>query len=173
MGQFLIFLFPVIVERGSMPKEMKGELVPVGGGETIPLLNDHLTIGRRDICDIRLPFPNVSSLHCELIFNRDGGYWVIKDANSTNGIKVNGVRQYKKALMPGDEITIAKRRFVIRYTLPAGRRIDEILEDDIMSQSLLERAGLERHRREVDDDSDSDDSPPPFRRLAIDPKNPV
>jgi len=149
-----------------MAKEVKGELVPVGGGETIPLLNDHLTIGRRELCDIRLPFPNVSSVHCELTFNKDGGYWIIKDANSTNGIKVNGIRQYKKALMPGDEITIAKRRYVIRYTLPAGRRIDEILEDDIMSQSLLERAGLERNRHPMDEDMQEDS--PPLNRKRMD-----
>jgi adenylate cyclase len=144
-----------------MATDLKGELVPVGGGDTIPLRQDHLTIGRRDSCDIRLPFPNVSSKHCELLFNRDGGYWVIKDANSTNGIKVNGVRQYKKALMPGDEITIAKRRFVIRYTLPAGRRIEEILEDDIMSQSLLERAGLERKRRQMSEEEDDGEGDEP------------
>jgi adenylate cyclase len=142
---------------------MKGELVPVGGGDTIPLRQDHLTIGRRDSCDIRLPFPNVSNKHCELLFNQEGGYWIIKDANSTNGIKVNGVRQYKKALMPGDEITIAKRRFVIRYTLPTDRRIEEILEDDIMSQSLLERAGLERKRRQMQDDDDDEGAEPPGR----------
>jgi adenylate cyclase len=146
--------------------EVKGELVPVGGGDAIPLLQDHLTIGRRESCDIRLPFQNVSSTHCELLFNKEGGFWIIKDANSTNGIKVNGIRQYSKALMPGDEITIAKRRYVIRYSLPAGRRIEEILEDDIMSQSLLERAGLESRRRRSQQE---DDEEPPRRSFDDNP----
>jgi adenylate cyclase len=140
--------------------EPKGQLIPVGGGDTIPLVRDRLTIGRLESCDIRLPFPNVSKVHCELSFNKDGGFWVIQDNNSSNGVKVNGIRQYKRALMPGDEITIAKRRFTIQYVLPAGRRIDELLEDDIMSQSLLERAGLEQRRRQDDED---DEGPPPRR----------
>ncbi len=130
-----------------MSTEPMGELVPVGGGDSIPLLRDQLTLGRRESCDICLRFPNVSGLHCELSY-RDG-YWFLRDMNSTNGVKVNGMRVARKVLLPGDEITIAKRRFQIHYTLAAGRRaLEEIMEDDIMSQSLLERAGLVRPQRE-------------------------
>ena len=49
-----------------------------------------MTLGRRESCDVPLQFPNISGVHCELSF-RDG-YWSIKDLNSTNGIKVNGMR---------------------------------------------------------------------------------
>jgi pSer/pThr/pTyr-binding forkhead associated (FHA) protein len=125
---------------------LNGELVPEGGGDNIPLIRDVLTIGRRESCDICFRFPNVSSLHCELFYQH--GLWWLKDLGSTNGVKVNGVRiQTKKRLMPGDKITIAKKTFAIDYSLPAGQRTrDEILEDmeeeDIMSQPLLERAGL-------------------------------
>ena len=58
--------------------------------------------------------------------------------------KINGLRVQHKLLHPGDEITLAKRHWTIQYTLQAGRRAMEELEEDIMSQSLLERAGLER-----------------------------
>jgi adenylate cyclase len=133
-----------------MSVEVNGELVPVGGGDPIPLIRDTLTLGRRESCDIPLRFPNVSGLHCELSF-RDG-YWYIRDLNSTNGIKVNGVRVPVKLLHPNDEITIAKRRYTIRYNLQAGKRAMEEIEEDIMDQSLLEKAGLEkpkdRRRRE-------------------------
>jgi adenylate cyclase len=125
-----------------MSVEAKGELVPVGGGDAIPLIRDTLVLGRRESCDIPLRFPNVSGLHCELSF-RDG-YWYIRDLNSTNGIKVNGTRVQFKLLHPNDEITIAKRRFQIRYDLQAGRRALEEIEEDIMDQSLLEKAGLEK-----------------------------
>jgi adenylate cyclase len=125
-----------------MSVEAKGELVPVGGGDAIPLIRDTLVLGRRESCDIPLRFPNVSGLHCELSF-RDG-YWYIRDLNSTNGIKVNGTRVQLKLLHPNDEITIAKRRFQIRYDLQAGRRAMEEIEEDIMDQSLLEKAGLEK-----------------------------
>jgi adenylate cyclase len=130
-----------------MPSEPKGELVPAGGGDVIPLIRDQLTVGRRESCDIRLPFPNVSSVHCEFYFK--DGYWFVRDKNSTNGVKVNGLRVFHKLLLPGDEVTIAKRRYNIRYTLAAGRRaLEELMEDDVMSQSLLERAGLAKPKRD-------------------------
>jgi adenylate cyclase len=130
-----------------MSQETNGELVPVGGGDTIPLIRDVLTIGRRETCDIPLRLPNVSGIHCELS-NKDG-YWYIKDLGSTNGIKVNGVRVQQKLLHPGDKITIAKRHWTIEYTLLAGQRaMTELMEDDVMGQSLLEKAGLVRPKRE-------------------------
>jgi hypothetical protein len=130
-----------------MSEEVGGELVPVGGGDNIPLIRDTLTIGRRESCDICLRFANVSGIHCELV-NKDG-YWYIHDLGSTNGIKVNGVRVQQKLLHPGDKLTIAKRHWTIEYTLKAGKRaMEEIMEDDVMGQSLLEKAGLVRPKRD-------------------------
>jgi adenylate cyclase len=127
-----------------MKDEVNGELVPVGGGDVIQLLRPDMTIGRREVCDIRLDYPNISTLHCELLF-RDG-YWSIRDLNSTNGIKVNGVRVQGRPLKPGDEIAIARRRYTIQYTLsPAAQQTLEALlaeDEDMFSKSLLERAGL-------------------------------
>jgi adenylate cyclase len=123
-----------------------GELLPVGGGDNIPLLRDKMTIGRRDSCDVRLPFPNVSGLHAELTFKN--GYWYVRDLNSTNGVKVNGSRVLEKLLHPKDKLTIGKRDYVIRYDLPADAigRLEEVQEEDVMGQSLLEKAGLEKPR---------------------------
>jgi adenylate cyclase len=130
-----------------MNYEVHGELQPVGGGDSIPLLRDLLTLGRRESCDICLRFPNISGLHAQLQFRN--GYWYIRDMNSTNGVKVQGLRVQEKLLHPRDEITIGKRKYVIEYELPADRRaLDEVVEEDIMSQSLLEKAGLERHKAE-------------------------
>jgi adenylate cyclase len=122
-----------------------GELVPIGGGDSIPLVRQVLTIGRRESCDIRMPFPNVSSVHAQLTFQE--GYWRIRDMNSTNGIKVNGARVLEKLLHPDDEITIAKRKYTIQYELPAGRRALEEVEEDLLGTSLLEKAGLEKPKK--------------------------
>lgn len=138
-----------------------GELVPVGGGDAIPLIRDSLTMGRRESCDICLRFPNVSGMHCELTF-RDG-YWIIKDLGSTNGIKVNGMKVPKKILHPKDTITIAKRQYIIEYDQPIGKQsMDEIMEDveDVMALPLLEKAGLVSPPREVKEPR----RPPSIRR---------
>jgi pSer/pThr/pTyr-binding forkhead associated (FHA) protein len=124
-----------------MATPLNGELVPVGGGDVIPLLRERLALGRRESCDICLRFPNVSGRHCELYFS--DGIWHLRDLGSTNGTKVNGQRVQDRALRPGDEITIAKRRFTIQYALPKGQRFDHLLEEDV-SLSLLEKAGLSR-----------------------------
>ena len=127
-----------------MAGALNGELVPFGGGEVVPLIRDVMTLGRRESCDIPQPFPNISGLHCEFRF-RDG-YWIIRDLNSTNGIKVNGVRVQERPLKPGDEITIGKRRYAIQYQISAFALVElEALlteDEDMFSKSLLERAGL-------------------------------
>ena len=130
----------------------KAELVPVGGGDPIPLLKSPLVFGRRESCDICLRFPNVSGQHCEL-FLQDG-IWYIKDLGSTNGTKVNGQNVQQKLLRPGDEIIIAKRRYKIQYTLPAGRFV---VEQEDLGQSLLEKAGLQRSQRPRNPMDDEDE----------------
>ncbi|HJZ56229.1 MAG TPA: FHA domain-containing protein [Gemmataceae bacterium] len=124
-----------------------GELVPIGGGDTIPLNQDMMTIGRRESCDIRLNFQNVSGTHCELSFRN--GVWHIRDLGSTNGIKVNGERTLRRPLRPGDEIGIANHKYTIQYQLAAGSKLEDIFteEEDVFGQSLLEKAGLEKPKK--------------------------
>jgi pSer/pThr/pTyr-binding forkhead associated (FHA) protein len=122
--------------------KMNGELMPAGGGDNIPLIREKLTLGRRESCDICLRFPNISGVHAELSYRE--GFWYIRDLNSTNGVKVNGVRVLEKLLHPKDRLTIGKRDYVISYDPPvnSSHRLEEEDEIDIRSASLLERAGL-------------------------------
>lgn len=126
---------------------MYGQLVPQGGGDTIPLLKSKLLVGRRESCDIVLRFSNVSSHHCELYL--DGGYWYVTDQNSKNGVKVNGKRVQQKRLDPGDVLAIAKHKYDVIYS-PADNGAtgppppEENYMAEVMSKSLLERLGLAR-----------------------------
>jgi adenylate cyclase len=131
---------------------MFGELVPQGGGDPVPLLKKRLLIGRRETCDIVLRFANVSGQHCELI--AEDGYWFVTDKASRNGTKVNGVRvaSNRKRLDPGDVLSVAKHKYEVRYSpvedlgAVGPPPAEEEPIRDIMSKSLLDRAGLRRRR---------------------------
>lgn len=119
-----------------------GRLVPVGGGDAIPLVSEVMTVGRRPSCDICLAFNNVSGVHCE--FSLRSGLWTVRDMGSSNGTKVNGVRMLSRTLKPGDEVGIAGHRFVIEYDVPDGAVFEEADEksENVFGESLLDRAGL-------------------------------
>ncbi|MFV2069725.1 MAG: FHA domain-containing protein [Pirellulales bacterium] len=127
---------------------MYGELVPLGGGDPVPLLKKHLLVGRRESCDIVLRFSNVSAHHCELTLN--GGYWFVRDRKSRNGTKVNGLPVTEKRLDPGDVLSIARHRYEVKYSPlelgAVGPPPPDDVASDIMNHSLLERAGIRDSR---------------------------
>lgn len=128
---------------------MYGELVPVGGGDPIPLMKKRLRVGRREGCDIILNFGNVSGHHA--LLEIDEGYWFIRDLRSRNGVKVDGKRVgqgIRKRLDPDCIVKIAKHEFTLEYdpmelgaygTPPQDEQVD-----DFFRESLLDRAGLSR-----------------------------
>jgi adenylate cyclase len=126
---------------------MYGELVPIGGGDTIPLLRSTLTMGRRESCDVVLRFGNVSGQHCQL--SLENGYWFVQDLNSQNGTKVNGHRIMRKRLDPNDTLAVAKHKYTIRYSpVDLGANGPPPTDDEdlqtVLGRSLLERAGLQK-----------------------------
>jgi adenylate cyclase len=126
--------------------DMLGQLIPLGGGDPIPLNKPSLLVGRRPSCDIRLEFANVSSHHCLLEYIN--GYWRALDMNSSNGTKVNGERIDEKFILPGDKVAFAKHAYEIQYT-PDPESAPPVEEEDPFAMSLLEKAGLgNRDRRE-------------------------
>lgn len=129
---------------------MYGELIPVGGGDPIPLLKKTLLVGRRESCDIVLRFANVSAHHCQLTLN--GGYWYVKDLGSSNGTRINNVHvgDQEKVLKAGDMLRVAKHQYEVRYS-PAdlgavGPPPASDNGDQIFGTSLLERAGIQRRK---------------------------
>ena len=134
--------------------EILGELVPIGGGDAIPLLREVMTVGRRRTNDICLDFSNVSGQHCEFLLKN--GVWHLRDLRSQNGTKVNGERVQQRIIKPNDLIAISKHEFRIQYHLSqtAAEFIEnsgEIVED-AFAQSLMEKAGLSKPRGSRDDD---------------------
>ncbi|MHC4878185.1 MAG: FHA domain-containing protein [Planctomycetota bacterium] len=124
-------------------RKVYGELVPLGGGDNIPLLKPKLLIGRRPDCDITLRFPNVSSRHCEL--ELVDGYWFVRDLGSSNGVKVNRVRCHEKCVYPGDLLGIGRHKYHLQYEATGERPVEE--EADPFATSLMEKAGIEKPLR--------------------------
>lgn len=130
---------------------MLGKLVPMGGGDDIPLKKKELIIGRKDECDIVLRFTNVSSRHCKLVLS--SGYWYVVDLNSSNGVKVNGVRVMDRRIDPGITVSIANHQYQLEYDPSLNGAIGapppDSLDADVFSKSLLERIGMGRGNKKT------------------------
>jgi adenylate cyclase len=122
----------------------RGQLVPCGGGDPIPLRKDKLVIGRHPQCDLVIAGASVSGRHCELTWT--AGKWHVRDLNSKNGTRVNGVCCQSEVLHPGDVLGAAERRFRIVYQPPGEEPTSRIAKGPAFAQSLLEAAGLQRWR---------------------------
>ncbi len=124
-----------------------GTLMPVGGGDPIPLLKDEVRVGRRPSNDVCLDFENVSGKHCTL--RLENGVWLVRDAGSRNGTTINGQAvSGERGVMPDDEVGIATHLFHLDYvpasTVMATKAIlGEELAEPRQRKSLLELAGLE------------------------------
>ncbi|MEZ6094739.1 MAG: FHA domain-containing protein [Pirellulaceae bacterium] len=132
---------------------MYGELVPVGGGDPIPLLKKRLRIGRREGCDIVLNFANISGHHC--LMEIEEGYWFIRDLKSKNGIKLDKKRVLpgvRRRCDPGSIVSIAKNDFELAYDPSAlgayGTPPQDEYLDNMFGTSLLDRAGLSRRKED-------------------------
>lgn len=124
-----------------------GKLVPVGGGDPIPLLKDRLIIGRREGCDIVLKFANISGQHCRMTVEH--GYWFVRDLGSRNGTKVDGRSVIRKRLDPQCRISFAKHEYTVEYEPQdlgayGPPPADDDHMEELMKSSLMDRAGLNR-----------------------------
>ena len=126
---------------------MYGYLTPIGGCDPYPLSKRELVVGRHKTCDIVLNHSNVSGKHCKLVLSE--GYWYVLDLQSTNGVKVNGHKVTDRRVDPGAMLAISKHDFKIQYDPhqngATGLTPNSMLHgDELLSQSLMQRAGLER-----------------------------
>jgi pSer/pThr/pTyr-binding forkhead associated (FHA) protein len=104
----------------------EAEVGPVPGGASFVVLEGFyeglevaidrswVVIGRGRGADVMLAEPTISRAHAA--FGHDGGGFFVQDLGSTNGTFVNGTREKKASLKPGDEVQMGKLR--LRVTLP-------------------------------------------------------
>ncbi|WP_337174811.1 FHA domain-containing protein [Paludisphaera sp.] len=154
-------------------REIHGTLLPVGGGDPIPLLKTELTVGRRPVCDVRLEFENVSGKHA--VLSLVNGLWHVRDMGSTNGTTLNGARlSSPHSIMPEDELGFAGHLYTIDY-VPSGpetllashQALDQEVQEDRRRHSLMELAGLDTDDKAVPP-SRPKTAPAAIERLSVD-----
>jgi predicted component of type VI protein secretion system len=97
---------------------MPAQLVALTGGPSIVLDKPILLLGRHPECDIQIDSRKISRRHCCIA--QVGEYLVVRDLDSTNGIRINGDRVQEGKLHPGDELTIGNHRYQVAWDdLPA------------------------------------------------------
>jgi predicted component of type VI protein secretion system len=91
---------------------MAAQLVALADGRVIPVDKGILVIGRHAECDVQIMSPKVSRMHCCIA--QVGEHLIVRDLNSTNGIRVNGVRVVEGRLGAGDELAIGNHRYRVQ-----------------------------------------------------------
>lgn len=92
---------------------MPAQLVALNDGPSILLDKPILLLGRHPECDIQIDSRKISRRHCCIAQVND--YLVIRDLDSTNGIRINGIRVTEGKLRPGDELTIGNHRYRLTW----------------------------------------------------------
>src|SRR5438128_4416967 len=90
---------------------MPAQLVALDGGPSILVDKPILLLGRHPECDIQIDSRKISRRHCCIAQVND--HLVVRDLDSTNGIRINGVRVAEGRLNPGDELTIGSHRYEV------------------------------------------------------------
>lgn len=88
---------------------MPTTLIPVDGGNPIPLRKELVLVGRQGVCDLLLEHSTISRTHC-LLLQRDD-FLTVRDLESTNGCRVNGQRIRESDLYNGDVLSIGRVKY--------------------------------------------------------------
>lgn len=122
---------------------MPAHLVALNDGPSILVDKPILLLGRHPECDIQIDSRKISRRHCCIAQVND--YLVVRDLDSTNGVRINGIRVIEGKLKAGDELTVGNHRYkvtweeqVVRPAVrgkgpvsppPSSRDEDDLLED--------------------------------------------
>lgn len=80
-------------------------------GLVIEIKQTDSLVGRHSTADVRLPLPDVSRRHCQIVYDDNG--WNVIDLDSLNGVWVNDQRVNQSTLGQNDTLTIGPYRFLV------------------------------------------------------------
>jgi len=109
----------------DVPESKRPKLIGITSkyrGKELVLDRTPIRLGRSDENDISIDHPSISRKHCRL--HLDGGTWKVMDAESRNGVRVNGEPYAAIGLRHGDVLEIGHLRFAFvepgrSFKLPA------------------------------------------------------
>jgi FHA domain len=108
---------------------MPAELLALTDGPSIVLDKPILLLGRHPECDIQIDSRKVSRRHCCIAQVAD--YLVVRDLDSTNGIRINGARVMEGKLKHGDELTIGNHRYQVSWDGAAPRPQADLMKREL------------------------------------------
>src|SRR3954468_16569184 len=92
---------------------MPAQLVALNEGPNILVDKPILLLGRHPECDIQIDSRKISRRHCCIAQVDD--YLVVRDLDSTNGIRINGVRVMEGKLRSCDELTVGNQNYRVAW----------------------------------------------------------
>ncbi len=96
----------------AVPEAERPRLVGISGkyrGEELVLDRSPIRLGRSDENDLQIEHPSISRRHLRL--HLENGSWKVMDAESRNGVRVNGEPYAQIALRHGDVLEVGHLRF--------------------------------------------------------------
>ena len=125
---------------------MLAQLVSLGDGPSILLDKPILLVGRDPECDVQIDSRKISRRHCCIAQVND--YLVIRDLDSTNGVRINGAPVSEGRLNVNDELMIGGNRYRVSWDAPdsaprRGQDTQKHLEPATTPAALNEDALLE------------------------------
>ena len=96
----------------DVPDAERPKLVGLAGayrGKELVLDRTPIRLGRSEENDLEIDHPSISRKHCRL--HRDAGAWKVMDAESRNGVRVNGEPYAAVGLGHGDVLEIGHLKF--------------------------------------------------------------
>lgn len=121
-----------------------------GSTAAVALSKPRTVIGRDVSCQVRIPKPDVSREHCEILIAP--GHVAMRDLGSSNGSYVNGQRVTEAKLSAGDMVAIGSCFFVLQ------------LDGTPTSDEAIER--VMRHARRAQTGAAAPGSDDPFDGLS-------
>jgi tetratricopeptide (TPR) repeat protein len=96
----------------DVPEALRPKLVGISGkyrGEELVLDRSPIRLGRSEENDLQIDHPSISRRHVKL--HLDNGIWKVMDAESRNGVRVNGEPYAQIGLRHGDTLEVGHLRF--------------------------------------------------------------